>query len=71
MKTVTLKKHSAIPGAWVASLGRRRVSIVQPTAQAALGLVPSFGSVLEAFSATSRPGDRAIDPESCRLVHQL
>lgn len=68
MKNITVKKHSTIAGAWVASLGRRRVSIVQSVAQAALGLVPSHSSIFDAFSDTSWPGDKAINPESCRIV---
>jgi len=67
MKTITLKKHSLIPGAWVASLGKRKVSIIQSNLQAALNLVPNLSSVLESFNSATSPGDRVVSSETHRL----
>lgn len=68
MKNIRLQKHSAIPGAWVASIGKRKVSIAQSNLQAALNLVPSISDVIEAFNSTTRPGDRLISPVNYQLV---
>jgi hypothetical protein len=67
MKTITLRKHSSIPGAWVAAIGKRKVSIIQSNLQAALELVPNLSSVLESFNSTTSPGDRVVSSETHRL----
>lgn len=67
MKNIQLQKHSAIPGAWVASIGKRKVSIVQSNLAAALNLVPLPSDVIEAFNSTTRPGDRLISVEDYRI----
>jgi hypothetical protein len=67
MKNITLKKHSSIPGAWVAAIGKRKALIVQSNLQAALNLVPNLSSVLESFNSETSPGDRVVSSETHRL----
>jgi hypothetical protein len=66
-RKVTLRKHSALDGVWVATMGKRAVAVTMSEAQAALGIAPSRFSVAECFNARSLPGDRFVDASNIAL----